>query len=936
MDESIKSISAQTPDPQRSSKNLERLLSGAPQTFDKHKGQMASVARLFAYSQFLADYSIKNPASLSRALSELQKPVNREEVIAEAQKQSFFARDSGGLPPSFKNSILKLLRDIKKRYLLRITLRDITGVASLYECMAELSVLAGAIVEIALGAAYALVKERFGEIKGNPFTVIALGKLGAGELNYSSDIDVITVYGSEEGLSTGSEGSSGVAINRIGAHEYFVRLTELLANLLQQQTEDGFAYRVDLRLRPDGRRGELSLSLNSYIAYYEAWGKTWERMALIRARPVAGDKRLGEDFLKAIEPFVWKRSTDYYDIEEIKGLKRQIDTVFDANDIKRGYGGIREIEFFVQTFQLLYGGERAHLRLPGLIETLGKLLNDGFLSEDDVKTLSESYGFYRRLEHILQMRDDIQTHTLPAKPEELQALALKMRFAGEKEFLSELKLRRLKIRDMYRSLLGTADSEQEVMVFLEDDLTDAEIKDFLSFKGFKDPSSALKNMKVLSEQMTLGKTIRERMLLRKVTPMFLERIMKLNNKDRALNIFVTFIQKVGNHESYLDLFSRRPDTVEVIVKAFSESTYITRALLSLENLESLFEYPDMRMDYKSVKDRLLRILELSRTPKNAVREFKIVEEMRSSLLFLEGISDIDKLTDALSMLADIIIRATLNYLDPDAELAVISLGKLGSRELNIGSDLDLVFISGKEKSVRKRSVRLAEELIKFITKYTARGIAYEVDMRLRPDGSQGILVNDIGGYRNYYRKNARPWEIQALLKARPIAGNGGTLRAFFDMKRDIIASRGKELIAPDIKEMRRRIVAEVSRESSGYDIKLGPGGIEEIEFFVQYLQLQNAAKHPDLVTRKTTVALKRLAGYGIIDVYVEAALSSTYRFMRTVETLLRLNEEKVLKPDTELARITASFFGFSSADDLIGEVERTRRQVLDIVEDVYL
>ncbi len=936
MDDLVKEISAQTPDPQRSLKNLERLIRSTPQAFDRHKRQAESIARLFAYSQFLADYSINNPIILGEALKYINKPVTKEEVIAEARKGGFFAEGVRILPPSFKNDTVKFLRDVKKRYLLRITLRDITGATSLDECMAELSMLAEAIVEIALDAAYVLIKERFGELKDNPFTVIALGKLGAGELNYSSDIDIITVYGSEDGLSTGNEGSSGVTINRIGAHEYFVRLTELLANLLQQQNEDGFAYRVDLRLRPDGRRGELSLSLNSYIAYYEAWGKTWERMTLIRAKPVAGDKELGEEFLKAIEPFVWKRSTDYYDIEEIKELKRRIDTVFDANDIKRGYGGIREIEFFVQTFQLLYGGERENLRTPKLAEALARLLDDGFLSEEDIKTLLESYQFYRRLEHVLQMRDDIQTHALPTKAEELETLALKMRFADEKEFSSYLKLRRLKVRDMYWSLLGTGNSEQEVMVFLENELTDDEIKDFLTFKGFKDPNSAINNMKVLSEQMTLGKTIRERTLLRKMLPMFLEHIMKLGNKDRVLNTFVTFIQKVGNHESYLDLFSGRPDTVEIIIKAFSESTYITRSLLSLENIESIFEYPDMHMDYKSAKERLLSILELSRTPKNAVREFRIIEEMRSSLLFLEGIADVDKLTNTLSMLADIIIRAVLNRLDPGAELTIVSLGKLGSRELNIGSDLDLIFVSGKEKSVREKSVRLAEELIKFITKYTARGIVYEVDMRLRPDGSKGILVNDIDGYRNYYRKKAHPWEIQALLKARPITGNGNTLRAFSDMKRDIIAKRGKELTASNIRNMRKRIVAEVSRESSGYDIKLGPGGTEEIEFLVQYLQLKNAAEYPGLVTRKTATALRRLSRHGIIDISVEATLLSAYKFMRTVEALLRLNEERVLKPDSELAGTVAAFFEFSSTDGLVSEIKRTRKQVLDIVEKVYL
>ena len=927
MDTVIKEMSSKTPDPERSSKNLERLLLNAPGVFTTHGDFIEIAARLFSYSQFLADYCINHPTILEHALDTLHEQITREKIIAEIT----------GVHPQDKAAGMRLLRDIKKRYMLRITLRDIAGVIGLDECMAELSALAEAVIGVALDLSQQFTQARFGMLKDNPFCVIALGKLGAGELNYSSDIDIMTVYESEDGESDGIEKTPGTRVNKVSPHEYYCRLTETLSGLIQTTTEDSIAYRVDLRLRPDGRKGELSLSLDSYSSYYEAWGKTWERMALIRARPVAGDMSLGQKFLDAIDPFVWKKSTDYYDIEEIRELKRKIDSIFDANDIKRGYGGIREIEFFIQTFQLLYGGERSALRTPRLAFVLDELLKEGFLSTDDVTTLSESYRFLRRVEHVLQMKDDLQTHSLPADPHELEVFSRKMQPFGEKEFTSELRLRRHMVRDMYNSLLGGEDTEPEIMVFLEDELTDDEIRDFLAFKGFENPGTALKNLKAISEQISLGKTIRERTMLRKTIPLFLDRILKYKSRDRLLSMFVTFIEKIGGHESYLELLSSRDDTVELITSTFVNSTYLTRSMLSLENLEGLFEYPDIRIDYSTVKERLSDIFEHNHDPINAIREFRASEEMRAGLLFLKGFYSVDELTNTLSMLAEIIVRATLRYLSAtgansaNRRFAVVSFGRFGSRELNVGSDLDLVFISDNPNAHR-----LASELIKFLSDYTERGIAYQVDMRLRPDGSKGILVNDIAGYRNYYLKNAHPWEIQALLKARPIAGDKELLRAFHQLKKEIIAKRGVEISGTEIKEMRKRIIKEVSKESAGYDIKLGPGGIEELQFLIQYLQLKNAATLPGLITHNTTIAIKRLTAHGIVDRETEQRLLNAYRFLRTVETLLRLNQESVLKPDSGLAEVIAGFFEFSDTDALLNELESTRRKVLETAEAVYL
>jgi glutamate-ammonia-ligase adenylyltransferase len=929
----MKETSGVTPDPERALKNFERLLKEAPELLEKHYRQIDLIAKLFSYSQFLSDYCIVNPANLSLALQTLDATINKQEIIHQARERYGVSVEKS--PNIFKQKSMKLLREIKKNYLLRITIKDISGITSLNDSMAELSIISEAIIELALDSAFDLMREKFGDLKDNPFSIIALGKLGAGELNYSSDIDILSVYSSDKGHSSGILSPSGIRMNRISPHEYFCRLTEILTNLLQSPTEDGISYRVDLRLRPNGQKGDLSLSLDSYMSYYEAWGKTWERMALIRAMPVAGNDLLGETFLNSIEPFVWKRSMDYQDIEEIRELKKKVDTVFDVNDIKRGYGGIREIEFFVHTFQLLYGGERKKIRIALLRKALKELMEEGFLSGEDVRTLSESYFFLRRLEHILQMRDDLQTYCLPSQPDEMKILSRKMHFKNENEFTSDLKVKRFMVRDMYNSLFGTPDVTQEVLFSLKDELPDNAIMDYLSFKGFKNPDLALKNINALHEQVSFGKTMIERNLLRKTIPLFIKHVVQTENRDRVLGVLVSFIQKIGNHGSYVDLLLHRNDTREALVNIFSMGSHFTRLLLSLENLEGIFEYPDIRTDYKSLQARLIGTLNLTGDPLNVVREFKAIEELKTGMLFLKSFFDIYKFSNALSMLADTIMRAIVNYLQLNKGFAVIGFGGFGARELNIDSDLDLIFISMQDRSRTVHKKGTAEELIKFLSGYTAGGYAYNVDMRLRPDGSKGILVNDIDGYTNYYFKSAKPWEIQSLLRARPIAGDTNLLKTFQQMKRQIILQRGKEISSSYIKVMRKRIIHEISKESSGYDLKNGPGGIKEIEFLIQYLQLKYAVKYQNLIIYNTVTSIKRLARYAIFDRDTEGLLLQAHRFMRTVDTLLRLNEENVLKIDSEIIGIIVRFLNLRSKDELIQQIENKRQQVLEISRRLY-
>ena len=832
-----------------------------------------------------------------------------------------------------------MLRDLKKTHLLRITLRDISSITGLDQCVSELSALAEAILELSIEMASALMRENFGDMKGNAFSVIGMGKLGAGELNYSSDIDIVTVYRSEVGTSSGIRTASGVRTNPIDAHEYFCRLTETMTGLIQTPTEDGIAYRVDFRLRPNGRKGALSLPLSSCLSYYESWGKTWERVALIRARPVAGDSGLGRMFMEGVEPFVWKRSLDYNDIEEIKALKKKIDTIFDVNDIKRGYGGIREIEFFVQTFQLLYGGEKVNLRSGRLLTVLGELKNEGFLTDGDAKILSGSYLFLRRIEHVLQMKDDLQLYVLPSDSGGLKILASKLHFDDEKKFSSEVRLTRLKVRDMYNSLFGGTEAAQDFLISSSDDLPEDALLEYFAFKGFKAPSTAIKNINALQEQLATGKTLRERGLLRKVVPSFLDEVFKSPNKDRALTQLTSFIEKIGSHESFTDLLQKRDDTREVLIRTFSSSIYLTRLLLGLENLEGIFEFPDVRIDFGSLQERLIIALKYG-DPLKIVREFKAAEELKTGMLFLNREKDAYGLMAALSSLADVVLRSVVKFLRAERGFAVIALGGYGARELNFSSDLDLLFVHAPvdepvSGSKGHKEHIAAEELIRILTEYTDSGVAYKVDMRLRPDGSKGVLINDIQGYSSYYLKSAQPWEIQSLLRARPVAGDRHLLAAFDELRRTAIQQRRKEITGSLVKAMRQRIVRELSREQKGFDIKLGPGGIKEIEFIVQYLQMKYIDIFPDLILQNTVAALKGIIRHKLIDRATSDILIRSHRFLRSVEILLRLNGEEVLKTNSEIPDIIIELLDLKSKDELFGKIESIRRQLSQITGILY-
>ncbi len=909
------------PDPSRSRRNLLRFFEGNPDQ-NISPENLLTIAKLFSSSQFLANYCISHPMELEHALLDADKAITAALLIHKAETELVLSSMSE------ISDVMKRLRLFKKRYLLRITLRDVTGITDIRASMKELTVLAEVMISAALKWSRIFNEKKFGEPEKSSISFIALGKLGGEELNYSSDIDLIAVYDNDDGQTSGIPNPSGIMYSRISNHEFYCKVVEQFSKILSAQTEDGIAYRVDLRLRPQGQKGEITLPLKAYRNYYESWGRTWERMVLIRARPVAGDIMLGQEFIRSIEPFVWRKTSDFNAIEEIRALKKKIDSTFTKDDIKRGYGGIREAEFFIQTFQLLYGGVHISLKTFRMNEAVEALTFMDIVPLNELSILWDNYLYFRRIEHYLQMKEDLQTHSLPSGDDDMSILARKMVWSNTDAFTANLRMRRMQIKNMYNSLLGTQeDAHAETLNLLEGKKTDRELRGFLTFRNVLDPDTCLTNLKSIREHMAEFRTMQERKITREVMPRLFESTMAAESPDRAIAGLERLLNTYGLKPAHLSALQEQKELIQGITNIFSLSPYLTRIFLSNQQyLNILIEEWSILKSLKEVEERLGRAVARSDNFAQTLVEFRRFEEVRLGILFLLNILTLEDLFRGMTHLAEAILRAILQQFN-GKDLAVIALGKLGGHEMTFGSDLDIVFVSSSY-----RAMAVAEKAIKVLTSYTDAGQLFSVDTRLRPDGSKGVLVKEVDGYRNYYLNSAQKWEIQALLKARPVAGNEDLGNSFIHMAREAIVKRSIDITRKDISDMRLRIMRELTNESEGLDIKLGPGGIEELEFYVQYLQLHYSRQTPDVLHHNTVIAIEKLTQLNAFSEQEKAMLYDAYRYYRKLETFLRLNEEQVISRSSGVTKLSERFMGHRSTDEFISHLSRLRDSVLSIVK----
>ncbi len=862
-------------------------------------------------------------------------------------------------------SISKELRVYKQKEFLRIGSRDLLGLSTVPELTGELSDLASASLDAALEYSLRDLKEKYGDplytdedgtLKEAGVSVIGLGKLGGGELNFSSDIDIIYIYSSDKGETAGVDGRESA---RISLHEFFVKLSIQINKLISNVTEDGFVFRIDLDLRPEGRSGDMANSLRSVEIYYESWGQTWERAALIKARPVAGSISVGEEFIEMIRPFVYRRYLDFGSIEEVKSMKEKIDVSLrrrnpDTVDVKLGRGGIREIEFFCQALQLINAGKDIDIRERNTLKTIEKLFLKGSLKEKGARELREGYIFLRRLEHRIQIVEGRQSQMIPAVPEELERLARMMGFrdgpqkkAGE-YFWEEYKKITSSIHDIYRSLFYKEVKKEipgHILELLSPEVSEEEASLKLKELGFKDTKEAYRNLTLLRRlEPSARLSGRTRLLLQKLAPSLLMGAAASPDPDRALFHLERFISSIGARAAYYSLLTENPPVLEELLHLFGVSEFLSRILIERPEGLDIFLSKELSVPYKTV---FLNELETGGEYEEVIDELR---RLKNQEIFRIGVNDVmGKLTPRrvcfqITKLAEAALEAAyriaLNelkklYGEPAGKFSIIGLGKLGGKELSYGSDLDIIFVYADDEasttgprviSSHEFFVKLGQRIISILTLRTREGFVFNVDTRLRPSGSSGPLVVSRASLIKYHSEKTAVWERQAFIKARAVAGD-------FIFAEDVLKELGeiiysKSLSEYDIKELlriRSRMEVEIAKEdSSRYNIKTGKGGMIDIEFLVQALQLKHG-EIKKLRTPYTLKALRRLYEEGIISAEDRSFLKKAHEFLRLLEIRLRIVHDRaeghIYRGSEELTTIArgAGYTGADAGDKLLAD-----------------
>ncbi len=906
-----------------------------------HPEKLQVLAALLGGSEFLSDQVARRQEIFSFLFRE--DGFRRRIDPASLQEESVSAARRCGTEKEIKSA----LRRIKLREVARIAARDLAGLSPLPEVTEDLSALASSALSGALCFARRALTERYGapRIEGTEgrecgFVVMGMGKLGAFELNFSSDIDLLYLYETDHGTTDGGAEGKPVTL-----HEYFVRLSETVTRIVSEVTEDGFVFRVDLRLRPEGTKGDLANSLRSAEIYYESWGQTWERGALIKARPVAGDLAVGEEFLRIVTPFVYRKYLDFTSIEEIKEMKDRIDLAAArarkaGRDLKLGIGGIREIEFFAQAHQLIYGGKAPVLRVRGTLEALEVLARLEIVSKEELFVLSGAYGFLRRLEHRIQVFQERQTHMLPQREEDLSRLGRAMGLDGGDALLQTLDRQTENVRASYGRLFRgapeevSADVPPDVQALFFPELGEAEAAARLKSLGFSDPETAARNLATLREGPPFVRLpARARRYLEKIAPAILARAVRTDGRDMALGHVERFLAAIGARTMFYALLFENPKVVDALVRLFGSSPYLSGYLLRHPELLDTFLKQDLAVLGKSKSDLRRELGEALAAcadfeqEMDELRRFRNLEALRIGTHDLSGNLSLEEGMYQLSALAEVLLSNALflarrevsrrfgvpmtdgNGGGEEAKFCVLGLGKLGSEELSYHSDLDIIFLYSKEgesvpaagadpSGFRKMTnheyfAKIAQRLISILTTVTREGYVYKLDTRLRPSGNAGPLVSSLAAFEKYHEQTAQLWERQALLKCRFVAGD----REFGKKVEAKVAGfiYGKPLppdAAQEIHRLRMRMEVELGKERTDrWNLKVGRGGVVDVEFAAQYLQLRHGAESPLLRARSTLKALYELMRAGKIAVPDYQVLDGGYRFLRSLEVRLRLSHD---------------------------------------------
>jgi [glutamine synthetase] adenylyltransferase / [glutamine synthetase]-adenylyl-L-tyrosine phosphorylase len=876
----------------------------------------------------------------------------------------------GAADASDADAAMTSLRRAKRKAALAIALADIQGAWDLEKVTGALSRFADAAVKGALrfllrdAAVRAEHAVHVGAVleATTGLVVLAMGKYGAFELNYSSDIDLIVFYDPERFPFRKRDDPRGAAVD----------IVKGLVKLLAETTADGYVFRVDLRLRPDAGATQVAISTDAAEAYYEGMGQNWERAAMIKARACAGDPDSGAQFLKAIEPFVWRRNLDYAAIEDIHSIKRQIHAhgghgqiALAGHNVKLGRGGIREIEFFAQTQQLILGGRNPNLRSASTIAALDALCARGLVTERATRELKDAYRYLRRLEHRLQMIEDEQTHTLPKSEDGLAHVACFMGYAGAAELRAALIPQLETVQGHYVQLFESAAplaGAQGNLVFtgVEDD---PETLATLSSLGFRDThhvASAIRGWH--HGRIRATRSARARELLTKLVPGLLKALAASADPDAAFMQFDRFVSNLPAGVQLFSLFLARPELLRLVAEIAGSAprlaSHLAQAPATLDALMDagfLNTLPARDALDRTLAEALMRAGD-HEARLDAARRFAKEQIFRVGVQIIEGRAVASEAGPALAAIAETVVSALLPVAEdelaqsagrvPGGRFAIIAMGKLGGREMTAGSDLDLIFVydvpGHHEHSDGERALpvivyyaRLAQRLIAALTVLTAAGGLYEVDMRLRPTGNKGPVAVSLESFRRYHATEAWTWERLALTRARAVAG-APTLCAEVEaaIRETLTARAAPDKLLADARDMREKLAAQFPGKSR-WDLKFAPGGLVDIEFAAQALQLRWAPERDDVLATGTIAALTNLREAGALHPQEAETLIEAAALQSALTQVLRIAVEGTLDPGAATAGLkallvrTSGAQSFEALETLLADLQTRARAAFE-------
>jgi glutamate-ammonia-ligase adenylyltransferase len=898
---------------------------------------LTQLVRVWEASEYVAQSAIRYP----ELLPELHESGRLSRPCLSGELGELLALALEGAEDD--ESLGAALRRLRRREMVRIIWRDIAGIATLGETLEDLSALADACVAQALErltrwAVADLGTPRDAEGREQALVVLGMGKLGARELNLSSDIDLVFAFPSA-GQVDGPRAFSN--------EQFFVRLAQRLVKVLDYQTADGFVFRVDARLRPFGDAGPLAMSFSAMEDYYQSQAREWERYAMVKARVVAGGRAAGEQLMAMLRPFVYRRYLDFGAIDSLREMKgligRELKRKGLRDDIKLGPGGIREIEFIGQSFQLVRGGRDPDLQIRPILPVLRLLGEKSLLPGFAVAELTAAYEFLRRVENRLQAWRDQQTHVLPQNADGRLRLARALDFADWESFAAVLNDHRRRVQGQFDRVFAAPQSEDHgvesrLAPVWRHTLDESRVLAAFGKAGFADPADALQQLERFRDAAAKkGLSTKGADRLDQLMPLLLERMSGCADPSLALRRVLPLLESIVRRTAYLAMLLEHPVALSQFVRLCAMSPFVTEQLgrqpLLLDELldpRRLFA-PLRRADLEQELDLLLAPLDAEDLEQQMerLRQFAHGNVLRVAAADLTGAIPLMVVSDYLTEIAEVSVRRVLGLAfdhlsrwhgrpaalrQGDTGFLVIGYGKLGGIELGYRSDLDLVFLHGSASlnaategqhpiSNEQFYARLGQRMIHMITTHTPAGVLYDLDMRLRPDGNKGMLVRSLKSFGEYQETGAWTWEHQALIRARPIAGDVALVEGFRAIRRAILCRpRFPEQLRQEVRDMRARMRQQLDRTRAGrFDLKQGYGGIADIEFMVQYLVLRWASDYPDLADWTDNIRLlATLSRRALLPAGAGDDLTSAYKSLRAAYHRSALQDEPTTVPDHRL------------------------------------